>query len=489
MTVGIFGIALSGFISGVALGSVLNFGWAMPAFFCLIGFAILLVKKRSTFVFLISIFLISTSLGLARIELENYRYTDDLYDIENTRVTIRGIVDDYPDAREGSVRFVVVPEDITSINGDVDSNEKILVVSALFPKLRYGDEILIKGMLRPIKNFAKDSTGNTFDYKKHMAKVGIFHEITLPEVSVISSGNGNKVVSALFTVREKFSDKIRENIREPEASLSLGMLLGEKHGFSAELTDMFKRAGIVHIVVLSGYNIALVSQFFMKISFFLPMVYRALFGGTAIILFVIMTGGGASVIRAALMALIALLGMATGRTNDSGRALFIAGALMLMENPNILLFDASFELSFLATLGLIYLSPVIFDKLGKWRPVALRELVSQTVATQIAVLPLLVYLSGMISVVSLPVNILVLPASPFQMFGSFVTGIFGFFGQIITVPFALITSFLLSHTIATAEFFVSLPFATVSLGRTGLFVILCVYLISAFIFWKRKSAA
>jgi competence protein ComEC len=240
------------------------------------------------------------------------------------------------------------------------------------------------------------------------------------------------------------------------------MLIGEKHALPQTILDDFKQAGVIHLVVLSGYNIALVSQFFIKIFSFLPILYRTSMGGVAIILFVLMTGGGASVIRAAVMALIALLGIATGRTYDAGRALFVAGFLMLLENPNVLIFDPSFQLSFLATLGLIYLTPLISARLARLRLVWLRELLSQTLATQIAVLPLLIYMSGSVSLLSIPANIMILPTVPFAMMGSFVSGLLGFIGQTIALPFSLATSAFLSYSIFTAKFFAGLPFSAVT---------------------------
>ena len=484
--------ALAGFVFGIAFGSVLDFGFALAGLCAVLSVAVFLALGRDARFLPIAIFFLFFGLGLARVEIEQYRYVNELGSIENSRVTIESTVLEYPDTRAGNVRLVLLPNKINSFSGEFSSNERILVKAPLYPKLHYGDKIILSGTLKPIKNFSdseQKESGREFDYEEYMARKGIFREISSSEVKVISSGNGNILFSSLFKIREKFSGSLRENISEPEVSLSLGMTLGEKHGLPEDLTDTFTRAGIVHMVVLSGYNIALVSQFFMKIFSFLPVVYRALAGGLSIVLFIIMTGGGASAVRAGVMALIALLGTATGRTYDAGRALFLAGVLMLIENPNILLFDASFQLSFLATLGLIYLTPPIFLKLGKWRPVALKELISQTISTQIAVLPLLIYLSGMVSLVSLPVNILVLPASPLQMFGTFLTGLLGFLGQAIALPFAFITSLLLSHTIWVAELFAGLPFATISVGKAGLFIIICVYAVALFIFWKRKIAA
>jgi competence protein ComEC len=92
----------------------------------------------------------------------------------------------------------------------------------------------------------------------------------------------------------------------------------------------------------------------------------------------------------------------------------------------------------------------------------LRELLSQTLATQIAVLPLLIYMSGSVSLLSIPANIMILPTVPFAMMGSFVSGLLGFIGQTIALPFSLATSAFLSYSIFTAKFFAGLPFSAVT---------------------------
>ncbi|MFA5841478.1 MAG: ComEC/Rec2 family competence protein [Candidatus Paceibacterota bacterium] len=482
---------LIGFVAGVAIGSFFDFGFSFTVFFAALGGALFLLHKflsKPRSVFAISFFLIALALGLARTGVEQYRYENNLSPVVGEKITVRGIISEYPDMRETNARYIVEPEEISIPGNELPATGRILVISDLYPALHYGDEVLLSGKLQTVKNFSDG--GINFDYKKYLSKDGIFNEMFYPNISVVSQNKGNFLISKLFSTREKFSGKLRENINEPGAALALGMLIGEKHALPQNILDTFKRAGVIHLVVLSGYNIALVSQFFMKIFSFLPILYRAGAGGVAIAFFVLMTGGGASAIRAAVMALIALLGVATGRTYDAGRALFIAGFLMLLENPNVLVFDPSFQLSFLATLGLIYLTPLIHARLGKWKPRWLRELLSQTLATQMAVLPLLIYMSGSVSLLSIPANLLILPTVPFAMMGSFVTGILGFMGHAIALPFSIVTSTLLSYAILTAKFFAGLPFSALAIpAGVGSIIAVVLVMVVVIILKKNKSRA
>lgn len=483
-------VLLVGFVAGVALGSFFDFGLAFSAFFAMLGVGLFLLRNllsNPRGVFVVSIFLIALALGFSRMGIEQYRYENNLSGAVGDKITVHGIVAEYPDTREANTRLIVLPREISTFDEKFPATERILVVSDLYPAVHYGDELLLSGSLQAVKNFSDD--GTNFDYKKWLAKDGVFHEMFYPKIEIVSSGNGNLLIEKLFFVREKFSQKLRENISEPNASLGLGMLIGEKHALPLSILDTFKTAGVIHLVVLSGYNIALVSQFFMKVFSFLPILFRTGAGAVAIALFVLMTGGGASAIRAGVMALIALLGIATGRTYDAGRALFVAGFIMLLENPNVLIFDPSFQLSFLATLGLIYLTPLIHARLGRWKPRWVRELLSQTLATQIAVLPLLIYMSGSVSLLSIPANLLILPTVPFSMMGSFVTGLLGFIGHAIALPVTFITSILLSYTIIVAKFFANLPFSAVTVPAGIGSIITLILAVCVITFLRKKKSS
>ena len=136
-----------------------------------------------------------------------------------------------------------------------------------------------------------------------------------------------------------------------------------------------------------------------------------------------MTGASATVVRAAIMALIAVSGKMFGRSYSAPRALLVAGFFMLIENPKILIFDPSFQLSMLATIAMIYAVPIV-DRylsrgaLAKWDK--FREILSATISTQIFVLPFLLYSMGNISVVSLFSNILILAFVPYTMLVGFI---------------------------------------------------------------------
>ena len=186
--------------------------------------------------------------------------------------------------------------------------------------------------------------------------------------------------------------------------------------------------------------------------------YAAIIG---VILFVVMTGAGASIVRAGIMALTVIGAKLIGRNYSAPRALLAAGFLMLFQNPKILVFDLSFQLSFLATLGLIYFMPVIERKLY-WITTRfkIRETLSQTLSTQITVLPLLIYMSGDVSIVSIPANLLILLFVPVTMLVGFLAVLLSFLTTLLAWPLAYLSYLLLSWILFVSHLFGSLPFAT-----------------------------
>ncbi len=158
---------------------------------------------------------------------------------------------------------------------------------------------------------------------------------------------------------------------------------------------------------------------------------------------------------------------------------------MIFQNPKILRFDASFQLSFLATLALIYLAPYFKEKFrfvpGKFH---FREIISSTVATQIFVLPLLLYKMGIFSAVSLPVNFLVLIFVPATMFFGFLTGGIGMFSYYLSIPFGWISCVFLQYELWVVKIFAKLPFSSFAIKSFPLWLMVAVYFVYGIIIYR-----
>jgi competence protein ComEC len=459
-----------GLCVGIFFRSLFNLPDETVLLLLLLSFAIAVIWRRrdlefSSPLFVASLFLLCASVGLFRFDAATWRESA-LTQFANNEVALEGIVVREPDVR-ASVQHLYIEE-----NG---STELFLVTTDRFTPVSYGDRIVAEGTLKKPEAFETD-LGRTFDYEGYLRARGVEYAMFFANVSIVGSKEGNPVLEHLISWKQKFMNVLEAAVPEPQAGLAEGLLLGVKRALGDDLEGAFRTTGIIHIVVLSGYNLMIVADALMRVlSFFFRPMMRMVFGILAIVLFAVMVGLSATVIRAAIMAALLLYARATGRNGHALRALCVAGVAMLLINPHLLVYDPGFQLSFLATLGLILVSPAI-EHFFKLAPTTLqiREFIIATIATQIMVLPLLLYLIGEFSVVAVLVNVLILPMVPVAMGLSFFTVVFGAFLPMIASLIGFLASMSLSYIIVTATLFASLPFAS--------------FVVPAFPFWAAVLA-
>lgn len=392
------------------------------------------------------------------------------------KVSFVGVVSDFPDKRLNNDRIILKLK---------DSQIKILVILDKGNGVFYGDEIKIKGILEKPDNFITNS-GKEFNYIKYLSNRDIYYIVRNNNLEIISSGNGNKIKNLLFRIRDVFSKNINKIISSPESDLARGLILGDRGGFDNEIQDNFINTGTMHIVALSGYNITIIVTNTIKVfSFIFSQTFSMLFGAVFVLFFIIMAGGGATIVRAGIMAFIAIFARITGRTYFAGRALVIAGILMTVYDIRIIS-DMSFQLSFLATAGILFVTP----KIIKWISFVplrfgFRENLATTISATIAVLPLLLHQTGTLSFVSVPANILILSVIPYAMFFSFLTGVFGIISLNIALPFGFIAEKLLNYILFIIEKIGSLSFASTNIHFFPLIFVIIFYIF--LVWWIKKD--
>lgn len=480
----IFHLTIGGFILGVLWHSFFNFGLWFSLFVLSLGVLVLLtafVLKNKNIALLVSIFIFSVAFGLVRYDIADiHKGSITMDDLTGQMILAEGIVIDEPDVRENNTNYTIK---LSEVSGGFVS-EKIRVVASSYPQFTYGDKVLISGELQKPKGFKTDA-GKYFDYASFLSKDDVFYQMLFPELEFVSSGHGGFVKQHLFGFKNALLSRIQKLIPDPQVSLLGGLVVGAKHSLGKKLQEDFRATGIIHIVVLSGYNVTIVADAIVRMFSFFPRAVGMLFGASAIVLFALMTGGSATIVRASVMALLVILARATGRTYDITRALFVAGFFMILHNPKILIYDVSFQLSFLATLGLIWLAPLL-DKYVSFIPTTfhLRGFATATIATQIFVLPLLLYKIGELSLVALPVNLLVLITVPATMLFGFLAGVVGFVSLLFATPFAFIAHVLLSYQLKVVELFASIPFASVQINTFPFWLMFSFYIIYGFVLWR-----
>lgn len=428
------------------------------------------IKRHLTLLVILICATISLLVGALRIELTKTAF-HELDSQAGKKISLVGVICDEPVAKEMSFQFCFEPE---------QSRDRILVRAERYPEYMYGDKISIEGLLELPENFESYPGGPVFNYVAYLAKDQIRYIVSSPQIEKLGEGEGSRLLSALYSFKQGIIYKSERLISEPASSLLGGILLGDKSSLPKDVTEHFRIAGLMHILVLSGYNVNIIVDSLMKALSFLPRLYGSILGGVSIILFALMTGASETTIRASIMAFIVLSSRLIGRRYNVLRALTAAAFIMVLENPYILAFDISFELSFLATIGIVYVSPIVSQRLGfVTERFNLREMCATTIGTQIFVTPFILYTMGQFSVVSLLSNILILPFIPYSMLSGFFSILFGFISEILALPLGWATQAILSYVMFVAKFTASLPFASLQIHISS-GVLMCTYAVFCF---------
>ena len=365
---------------------------------------------------------------------------------------------------------------------------KVLIKANKYPEYGYGDEIKINCNLEIPKNI------EDFDYRMYLAKDGIFYICQKTKIELVENNKGSKIYSAILKVKNKFNDNINRLIPFPQAGLLSGLILGGSGGTSEELKNNFSRTGMTHIVAVSGYNVTIVAEYLMLLGIFLGLwrkkaFWFAVFG---ILIFVLMTGLAASAVRAGVMGTLLLWAMKNGRLANSQNAIVFAGAIMLLFNPLLLRYDIGFQLSFLATIGIIYLYPFFESKLNKNSKIHwIWEIFFLSLSAQIFVLPIIAYNFHSLSLISLLANVLILPRIPLTMLLGFLMAMAGFIFTPLATVLAWLTFLPLKYEVETINLLASFNFSAVEIknfpwwGAVAWYLLLVI--IIAYLKKRRKS--
>jgi len=354
-----------------------------------------------------------------------------------------------PDARLDSVRYIVrTPPG------------KILVKLSLYPEYKSGDTLTVQCALQASKNFPDSN----FRYDNYLARLGVWSVCGSPQViTVVPVAR----INFLYAFKAKVNSQVEKLWPEPQSSLMAGLLYGARGGFTPELLNDFSRVGVTHIIAISGYNISVVAAVLLivliRCGLYRHQAFYVCVGG--IILFVLFTGASASVVRAGIMGIVVLIAQQLGRLSRIGNVVALTAAVMLLINPYVLVWDAGFQLSFLATLGLVYLSPTIEKRLAHIvKAPTIRAVLATTLSAIVATLPLILYQFGRLSLVAPVVNVLVLWLIPYLMLFGFMAVIMSWMVWPLGQVLAWITGLGLNYVIILTQWLGAKSWAALELS-------------------------
>jgi competence protein ComEC len=433
------------FISGIFFGSIINFSPFFNQVILIFGLSLISVFWKDKKVVLVGFCLLFFSFGVIKILFVQSKIENNSFlDLYNKNVVLIGRISGDPDKRDRIIRLTLNDIEILGDGEKRKVSGKLIITGSRYPEFRYGEIIKVEGGLEEPQNL------DGFDYKGYLLKDGIYGQISFPKIEMsnekfdypVYKNIWFSIYSQILFFKEKARVNIRENFSPPYSSILEGMILGDNGAISQDLKTKLNTTGLRHIIAISGSHIVILSSivmsFLLMIGFYRGQAFYLAI--STITLYIITSGLPASAVRAGIMGGLFLLSQKVGRKNCSARSIIIACAIMLALNPLLLFYDAGFQLSFLASLGIIYLSPILNRHLTKFlkKKENLKEILATTLAPQIFTLPLLIFNFGSVSLVSPITNILIAPAVYGLMIlgflATFLGMLVGFLGQLISIP-------------------------------------------------------
>ncbi len=426
-----------GVVAGALIGSFLPLGVTMGAM------ALIIVWRPSAWPLVLGLGLIALRLALHPLAPP----AGDIGRDVGRSGTFQGTIVSAPVDKDDGKRQLVV--DVAGA-----PSGKLLVTTTGRGTVKPGDQVTVSGRLVRPPRF------RDFDYRAYLAKDAIY--ATMPQGRLASVVPRTTVLGAAYQIRVAASEQASRLFPPQAAAFLMGILAGERHGLSEQTAHDFQRTGLTHVLALSGYNVSIV------LAVMLAIFGRRRFGIAAglvvLAAFVAIAGPSASVLRAALMGGFIVLAQTFGRPQSARRACLISAAILLLTSPWSLRYDLGFDLSFLATLGILWFEPA-FRRRFQRLPKVIAETLAATAAATLLTMPLIVWSFGIVSLVSPLANLLIVPLIPWLMLGGFAAVVVGGLSPglagLIAGPVGWLTTLVLSivHTLA------ELPFAALVLDH------------------------
>jgi competence protein ComEC len=483
------------FLAGIVLGSVVSLSltsWLVLATLAIIFaiFSHIVIKNLPPSPYPVSlipfilVLCIGLFLGAARYQMTvpNFdAYHIAFYNDQDHDLLVTGTLTEPPDYRDNYTNLRVRVTGVDTGDRQLPAEGLLLARVPNNQVYHYGDIVRLRGKVKtPPEN-------EEFSYRDYLAAQHIHSYMSSAEVTVLPGNGGNPLLGALYAFKEKSLENIYQLFPDPESSLLAGILLGVDTGLTDQLQQAFKDTGTAHIIAISGFNMSILAGVFVLLfSRFLGQRRGAMLAVVGIILYTIVVGASAAVVRAALMGTLALFAVQVGRRQLALNTLLGVALVMCIWNP-LYIWDVGFQLSFFATLGLIlYADPFTrFSNrtLTKFFPYAagekfaelFAEFVLLTLAAQLTTIPIMAYQFQRISLVSFIADPFILPAQPAVM----ILGGLAVLLSHIWFPLGQLAAWIawpfVEYTIRAVELFDRVPHGTLVLGKLSLWFVIFFY--------------
>lgn len=422
-------------------------------------------------------------LGMWRYQmsLPDYNNQNKIYFYNNQKVNFTGTIKKVDTRIDGQKLTVAT----TNFDRGPKISGNVLVSTGLYPDYKYGDQIEVGCKLQKPEKF------DDFDYGKYLSRYNIYSACWFADIKKNEQdlSPGTKLISAIHQFKEKLSESLIRSMREPQASIMIAMVLGDRGGIPQGLLDKFSNAGISHIIAISGANITIIITVMMYFLINIGIMRQRSFWLVAvgIIIFMIMIGDQASAVRAAIMGIVFMYAQKIGRPSAPINGIVCAASLMIAVNPKLLLSDIGFQLSFLAVVGLIYITPILKSYVDGWPEFwNIKEAIVTTLAAQIITLPLILFYFHKLSVVALLVNALILPIIPFLTIWGIINSLVGMMSVWLGYVMGFVSWLGISYVMRITDVALKIPFAYLMVGGVNYSGVIIMYGLIVWWIWSKR---
>lgn len=451
--------------------------------FILIFTAIFFLKLKNYIVIIICCIACFLAGGFKLLHSERL-YAGAFESFYNKPVLIEGYIDSDIERADDRTRFVVkVKKLITGKNENLVNGKLLINIYNSQDKpicnseLNYRSKVKLKTSI--IKPKPATNPGG-FDYKRYLSSLGISGTVSInntSELKIIGYEKGGWLYRLGFGIKNKVLRIIEFCLDKNQAGLLSGMIIGYKDGLDENAFTAFSRAGLTHIMVASGMNVAFI---ILPLTFILNKLRFGkrtsnIFIIIILILFVFVTGFSASVVRAVIMGIVILIGQLLRRETDIYTSISLAALILLFINPFII-YDIGFQLSFGATISLVLLYPKIKTFVSrKHIPEIISDTLAATLSAQIGVIPITLYYFNSFSTISILSNLLVVPFVQIITIIGFIMVFCGLVNINLATLVGYVNNSLLSFVLFVTEYSSKLPYASIKLPTPDFSLILIYY--------------
>ena len=477
----------------------------------LLAVSYFLLKEKTEFtkLALISVVIIAAGIFKGHYDFNNEEKNSASYLKKNVSdVYLVGVINNLPEYSKNRVRYTVDAEAVISRSDTLKISGKILVVlkqtkeigvKDTLPSLEAGDKVVMFGDL---KDAPDETNPGDFNYRNYLALNDvhkIFRVNFYNDVEIVSRNNLNYFdQNVVYPARKYAIQNIAENVGGDEGAFLNGLVTGYRADFSKELKDDFVKAGVMHLIAVSGLNVAYII-IFLSITFSLlriPLNVKIYLIIIALIFYCFFTGAAASIVRAVIMGSLMILNYRVQRKINFLNVIGLSALVILLIDARQL-FDAGFILSYSAVLSIVIIFERINEVFGKrfdewvkdWRKIFYYGYITllTSVAAQVGVLPITIKYFEKVSLVGIFTNIIAIPLSNFSLAIGFIQILAGIFSDYLCSVVAEVNYVLLHLQIMFIKWAADLNYSYFEVFGMSAGLLILYYAVLGLLIWGNKK--